>query len=124
MMVVREILGGAMSGTGNGIFMLMLLSVAVASVIGYVATIQSGKMMAGPISRMNIRKLNLGILAVIVILAALMTGAWGLAILMISSIIGLIPIIAGTARVHLSGCLIVPVLLMQFGLGVVFLSIL
>jgi len=123
MNVVREILGGAMSGAGNGIFVLMLLSVAVASVIGYAATIRSGKIMAGPISRLNIRKLNLGILIVIVILTVLMTGTWGLMILIISAIIGLIPIGAGTARVHLSGCLLIPVLLMQFGLDTVFLSL-
>jgi len=123
MNVVREILGGAMSGTGSGIFVLMLLSVAVASVIGYLATIRSGKMMAEFISKINMRKLNLGILIVIVVLTVLMTGAWGLLILAIVAIIGMIPICTGAARVHLSGCLLLPVVLMQFNLDVVFLSL-
>ncbi|MDR2865796.1 MAG: tripartite tricarboxylate transporter permease [Methanomassiliicoccaceae archaeon] len=124
MMVVREILGGSMTGPADGIFLLMLLSVAVASFIGYLAAIRSGRGMAGFISKVNMKKMNMTILAVIVVLVLLMTGAWGIAVLAISAIVGMIPISAGTARVHLSGCLLVPVLLMQFGLDAAFLSLL
>jgi len=121
MVVVREILGDTIFGTGNGIFILMLLSVAIASLIGYLATIRSGKMMAKMISRVNVRKMNAVILVVIVILVVAMTGVWGVFVLIISTLIGMIPIGAGTGRVHLSGCLLVPVILMQFGLDTVFL---
>ena len=121
MVVVREILGDSIYGIGNGIFILMLLSVAIASLIGYLATIRSGKVMARMISRINIRKMNAVILTVIVILVVAMTGVWGILVLIISTLIGMIPICAGTGRVHLSGCLLVPVILMQFGLDTVFL---
>jgi len=123
MVVVREILGDGLAGVGNWVFMLMLLSVAVASVIGYVATIRSGKMMARLMSHVNVKKMNMTILVAIVVLVLLMTGVWGLAVLAVSVIIGLIPIGAGIGRVHLSGCLLIPVILMQFGLDAMFLSL-
>jgi putative membrane protein len=123
MVVVREILGDSLAGIGNWVFMLMLLSVVVASTIGYAATIRSGAAVSRIISKVNVRKMNMTILAAIVILVFLMTGVWGLAVLAISSIIGMIPLSAGTGRVHLSGCLLVPVILMQFGLDAAFLAL-
>jgi putative membrane protein len=123
MLVVREILGGSMSGVGNWIFILMLLSVAIAAAIGYWATIRSGRTMVRFISKVNIRKMNAAIVIAVVALAAVMTGVWGIAILLVSSIVGLIPLSAGIGRVHLSGCLLLPVILMQFGLDVLFLSL-
>ncbi|MCL1905338.1 MAG: tripartite tricarboxylate transporter permease, partial [Methanomassiliicoccaceae archaeon] len=102
MMVVREILDGSMSGPGNWIFVLMLLSVVIASLIGYLATIYFGRGFSRSITKVNIRKMNMTILIVIVALTLLMTGAWGIAILVISSMIGMIPLSAGIGRVHLS----------------------
>ena len=123
MLVVREILGDSISGVGNWIFLLMLLSVAIASVIGYWATIRSGTAMSRFISKVDIRKMNAAIVILIVVLVTLMTGVWGIAILLVSSIVGLIPLSAGIGRVHLSGCLLIPVILLQFNLDVVFLSL-
>ncbi|MCL2785831.1 MAG: tripartite tricarboxylate transporter permease [Methanomassiliicoccaceae archaeon] len=123
MVVVRDIIGDGLNGVGNSIFMLMLLSVAIACTIGYCAAIRSGKTFSKFVSSVNIRKMNMTILATIIVLVALMTGLWGVAVLVISSIIGLIPISAGTGRVHLSGCLIVPVIITQFGLDTAFLSL-
>ena len=121
MIVVKEILGSGMGGIGGGVFILMLLSVAVAASIGYLAAIRSGKMLSRVIPKVNVRKMNMTILAAIVILVFLMTGGWGIALLIVSSLIGLIPLSAGTGRVHLSGCLLVPVLIMQLGLDTMFL---
>jgi len=124
MVVVKEIIGDSMSGFANGIFVLMLLSVVIASVIGYVASIRSGKMISERISKIDIKKLNMTVLVMIVILTILLTGVWGIAVLLISSVIGMIPLNAGIGRVHLSGCLLIPVVLMQFGLDPVFLYLL
>jgi putative membrane protein len=123
MMVVREILDGSMSGLGNWIFMLMLVSVVTASVIGYVATIRSGRWMAGFISKVNVKKMNMTIIAVIAALVLLTTGLWGMAILAISAVIGMMPLGAGIGRVHLSGCLLIPVIFVQLGLDGVFLTL-
>ena len=121
MIVVREILGDGLNGIGSGMFMLMLLSVSIASLIGYAAAIRSGRSMSKIISNIDVRKMNTVILAAVTVLVILLTGLWGLAILAVSAIIGLIPLSAGTGRVHLSGCLLVPVVLMQFGLDALFL---
>jgi putative membrane protein len=124
MLVVREILGADIMGAGlNSVFLLMLLSVSIAAVIGYRAAIRSGMVMAKHISKINIRKMNAAIVALVAVLTVLMTGVWGMGILLISSLIGLIPLSAGTGRVHLSGCLLIPVILMRFGLDTVFLSL-
>ncbi|MCL2143864.1 MAG: tripartite tricarboxylate transporter permease [Methanomassiliicoccaceae archaeon] len=123
MVAVREIIGDGMSGVANWMFMLMLLSVAIASLIGYWATIRSGKAMSKFITKVNVKKMNAAIVVIIITLTALMTGVWGIGILLISSIVGLIPISAGIGRVHLSGCLLIPVVLMQFGLDTAFLSL-
>jgi putative membrane protein len=123
MMVVREILDGSMNGFGNWIFMLMLVSVAAASVIGYIATIRSGRWMAGFISKVNVKKMNMTIIAVIIVLVLLTTGLWGVAILAISAVIGMMPLSAGIGRVHLSGCLLIPVIFVQLGLDSVFLTL-
>jgi putative membrane protein len=124
MAVVREIVDDGMSGFASGMFMLMLLSVVIASSIGYAASIRSGDVMSKVIPGMDVKKLNLAVLCLIAILTVLLTGLWGMAVLVISSVIGMIPLNAGTGRVHLSGCLLVPVVLMQFGLDTVFLSLL
>ena len=121
MIIVGEILGDSINGVGSGTFMLMLLSVSVALVIGYAAAVRSGKIMSAFISKVNVRKMNTVILAAITVLVVLLTGLWGLAVLAISALIGLIPLNAGTGRVHLSGCLLVPVVLIQFGLDTLFL---
>jgi putative membrane protein len=80
-------------------------------------------MMARMISHVNVRKMNGAIIVLIVALVVATTGAWGIFILIISTLIGMIPIGAGTGRVHLSGCLLVPVILMRFNLDSVFLSL-
>ena len=123
MLAVREILGNGIMGTGNGTFMLMLLSVSIAAAVGYWASIRSGKIISNFVPKMNIKKMNAAIAAFIVFLTVMMTGAWGIAVLLISSLVGLIPLSAGIGRVHLSGCLLMPVILMRFGLDVIFLSL-
>ena len=65
--------------------------------------------------------MNTAILVAITVLVVLLTGLWGLAVLAISALVGLIPLSAGAGRVHLSGCLLVPVVLIQFGLDALFL---
>jgi len=120
MLVVRDILGDSLNGIGNGVFLLMLLSVAVACTVGYMAVIRSGKTISSLIEKVNVRKMNMTILAAIVILVLLLTGLWGLAVLAVSTAVGLIPLNAGIGRVHLTGCLLIPVVLMQFGLDRVF----
>ena len=115
MIVVGDILGGSISGVGNGIFLLMLLSVLVAALIGYAATILSGKWISGAISNVKMRRFSRVVISAMAVLVALMTGWTGLFVLAVSSMLGLVPTAANVSRVHLSGCLIIPVILLRFG---------
>ena len=113
MLAAGEVLGDSLSGFGNGIFILMLLSVAVASLLGYAITIRSGRSMAGFVRNRDMNRMNRIIIVLMVILVALMTGTYGLLILLASTAAGLIPTSTNVSRVHLSGCLILPVLLLN-----------
>jgi TctA family transporter len=53
-----------------------------------------------------------------------MTGIPGLLLLVAATLIGLIPPRIGTDRVHLTGCLLVPITLYFFGLELPFTSLL
>lgn len=112
MVVIGDVLGGSLSGAGSEVFMLMLLSVAAASLIGYVVTIRSGLFLWNIVKGRNMAALNKAILVMMTILVALMTGWIGMLILAASSIVGLIPTSVNVSRVHLSGCLVIPAILL------------
>ena len=120
MLATGEVLGDSIFGFGNGIFVLMLLSVAVASLLGYIITIISGRSMAGFVRNRDMNRMNRVIIVLMIVLVALMTGPYGLLVLFASAVAGLIPTSVNVSRVHLSGCLILPVLILNSGLGVYF----
>lgn len=116
MVAIGEVLENSASGLDDGIFLVMLLSVAVACLVGYHATIKAGKWLSVTMVGRDIRRLNMVIIAVMVVLVILMTGLIGIVILAISTIVGFIPTSGSVSRVHLSGCLIIPVILLRIGL--------
>ncbi len=91
-------------------FSLLILSVLVASVLGYVLTIKMGLVFARRFSGANLSRLNQGIIALLLSLVAVFTGFPGLLVLGAATVTGLIPSRLGISRVHLSGCLLVPLL--------------
>lgn len=110
--VIGDILGDSVSGFMSEPFMMLLLSAGVASVLGYVLTIFSGRLMSGAVSRISQRRLNRTVIVILISLVVLTTGFWGIAILVCALIIGYIPVTAGMGKTSLCGCLILPVLLM------------
>ncbi len=110
-MAVKEIIGDALGGFCSEAFLLILVSVAFASCIGYAATIGCGKLMTGVSGRIPESVLNDSVLVLIVVLALIMTGPFGLAVLVLSAAVGMIPPRIGVSRICLTGCLMVPVLL-------------
>ena len=68
------------------------------------------------LQRMNMLVFNRVMLAAMIVLTILFCGYWGLVVLIVCTLIGLLPILLGTRRIHLTGCLIVPVLLFKLGL--------
>lgn len=116
MLVVKDVLGEGLTGFCSPSFAALLLSVAVASLLGYFITIRAGGALSSMISGSDASRMNKAILVVICCLVALMTGLNGLALLAVSTAVGMLPSVSGVSRITLCGCLMVPVLLMRIGL--------
>jgi len=110
-LAVREIIGDSLGGFCSEAFLMVLLSIAVASAAGYAITIQAGKGMAGLVGRVPTELLADAVLVLMAALVLLFTGPWGLAVLAVCAGIGMIPPALGISRVCLVGCLMVPSIL-------------
>lgn len=109
--VIKEIIGDSLEGFCSGPFLLILFSIGIASVFGYVATIECGKIMSRISERIPADLLNNVVLVLIVGLVLITVGPFGLPILIFATILGTIPPSLGIGRVCLIGCLMLPVLL-------------
>ena len=108
-LVIREIIGGGASGFCSPEFLLLLLSTAAASFLGYHLTIRAGRLMSSVAGRIDPAALNKAVIGLIIILVLLLTGPFGLLILVVSVVVGMIPQDAGVGRIPLTGCLMLPV---------------
>ena len=122
--IVSEILGDGIIGFMNDRFILLLLTAAVASLMGYHMTISCGRAMMHLTNRVDSRKLNIACLLTVTVLVYLLTGPYGLAVMAVSAFIGRLPIESGVSRIHLTGCLLIPTALSSMGLRDAVLSIL
>lgn len=111
-LVIKDIIGDGLEGFCTESFLLLLLSVAIATGAGYIITIMAGRIMANAVNRFDFVKLNKVIICFIIILIFILTGPFGIVIMIVSTIVGTIPVVIGMDRVPLIGCLIVPVLIM------------
>ncbi len=89
---------------------LMLFSVLLAALVAFGLTHVLGKMFANRFSRVPYRKLVIAVLTYLVIMIFLFAGPLGLLIGGVATCIGLIPPLVGVKRVHLMGCLILPIM--------------
>jgi putative membrane protein len=83
----------------------------VSSIIAYFATIRLGRAFAKHFHKVPYRKLIAAVAVMLVGLVFLLSGPLGLVIMMIATLIGFIPPTVGVKRVHLMGCLILPLLM-------------
>lgn len=116
MSVVNQILGGSPMDPSETVFIAMLVAMAFASIMAYVIMIRAGRIMCQMMEHVDIGRINLIILALMIVLTLLLTGYWGLVLLLLCTLIGLIPVVFDCNRIHLTGCLIVPVLIFRLGL--------
>jgi putative membrane protein len=110
-LVIKEMVGDGISGFCSPEFLLLLFSCAIASFIGYHAMISVGKTMSRLTDRIDSVLLNKAVICFIVVLVVLLTGPFGLLILLISSLIGMIPLDIDMGRIPLTGCLMLPVVI-------------
>jgi len=115
-LVIGEIIGDSLSGFATHSFMMVLLSAALGSLAGYVLTIMFGKLFSGAVEAIDQRTLSRTVLLALIALTIALTGPSGLLVLIISASVGMIPRYAGTGRIILCGCLILPVLVFKAGL--------
>ena len=116
-MAVKDIIGDSLSGFCSEAFMAILLSIAVASAVGYVMTIAAGKMLSGIYSSIPSDTLSTGVLILITALVLLMTGPWGLAVLALSTFLGYMPPASGVSRTCLACCIMIPALVSALGIS-------
>jgi putative membrane protein len=91
---------------------LFLLAVCfVAMAFGVFFSLRIGKWTAENITRINYRKLSLGIITFLSILAIWFSGLLGLYILITATAIGMLAPLANVKRIHLMACLVIPVVL-------------
>jgi len=67
---------------------------------------------ANRLQGMDIRMLNLGILAYLVCVVAIISGAGGLLLFATSTAVGLLPPLLGIRRTHVMGVIIVPAIML------------
>jgi putative membrane protein len=93
-----------------------LMVVGVLAACGaYLITIALSRM-AYRLDGIDSRSLNRAIVLFIVILCLLLTGPFGIFILLLSTSIGLLPQLVNVPRVYCMGAIMVPVMLFSFGI--------
>ena len=102
-------------GSVPGDMLLLLLAVVIAGVFGLFLTLYIGRWFASRYHRVPYRLLTKGIIVSLVVLVALFTGPVGLVVLAVGTCIGLLPPLVGVQRVHMMGCIVVPVVLYFLG---------
>ena len=128
LLVLKQMLGaegvGALSTATSTDTVTLLVSVFAAALLGYLITIRLGRRFAIKVGDLELDKLSEIIVISLVLLVLLMSGIPGMLLLLAATLLGLVPPRIGTNRVHLTGCLLVPITLFFFGLDVPFASFL
>ena len=117
----------ALSRTRNGVMValaelplpsmseLMVIGV-LAACLAYVVTISLSRS-AGWLNGINGRMLNRAVILFVVGLCILLTGPFGILILVLATLLGLVPHIINVSRVYCMGAIMVPVILYSFGIA-------
>lgn len=88
---------------------MMLVAVLVSSVLAYFMTLRLGRFFATNFHRVPYRWLVGSVCLLLIVLVLIFSGPLGLAIMVVATFLGSIPPTVGVRRVHLIGCLIVPI---------------
>jgi len=92
----------------------LLLCILFTSLVSYALTLGLGRKLLFKAQGRDLTKLNQGALFGMVILSFALAGPGGLLLLILSTLLGMVPGKVGISRVHLTGCLLLPILLYYF----------
>jgi putative membrane protein len=95
---------------------LMFIAVLITAIISLPLVILVGKVIATRCNKIPYTRICMFITIFLVAMIFLFSGVLGLTIAFIATCIGLIPPLIGIKRIHLMGCLILPVILYFFGI--------
>ncbi|UCD03716.1 MAG: tripartite tricarboxylate transporter permease [Candidatus Woesearchaeota archaeon] len=119
-LTVFYILGKARTGVISSLQQLlslnlqhyMILVVAALTSVGFgiMFGLKIGKIFANRISKINYRKVSKFIIVLIILLVVILTGLVGFVVLSVASAVGLLAPCLKVKRIHLMGCLIMPVI--------------
>lgn len=96
---------------------LLLLAALAAGLLAHAGTAALARPAARVLPRLPQRAVAAAALAAMAAVVLLFSGAWGLALFAVATALGLLPLAAGLGRVHLTGCLLLPVLAHRLGLA-------
>ncbi len=92
----------------------LLLCILFTSLVSYAMTLGLGRKLLLKAQGRDLTLLNKGALVGMVILSFILAGPGGLLLLTLSTLLGMVPGKIGISRVHLTGCLLLPILLYYF----------
>lgn len=98
------------------LFLLLLFGVVISSTLAYLLTLIIGRKFAKIHQYLEYDKMSKAIITFLFVMMFLLSGPLGVFVGLISTGIGLIPPLYGIKRVHLMGCIILPVILFFTGL--------
>ena len=112
-LAVWEVAGDSVSGFMSPLFLALLLAMAVAALAGFYLTIASGRVFSRVLGRMDQRRMNTAVALAVSVLVLLLTGPFGLAVMILCAVAGFIPNACGTGRAVLCGSLLLPALIFR-----------
>lgn len=114
-LAIGEISGDSLDGFMSPGFLILLMVTAAASLMGYWLTVWSGRLVSGIVSGIDPGRMGRTVIVILILITFVLNGPWGLAVLGGSTLVGLLPRVCGTGRMVLCGCLLLPVLMFEFG---------
>ena len=111
---MKEVLGG--DTLPFELFPLFLVSVLVGCAVGHRVLLCAGRWFALTAANMNVPRMNRIIMVLLIMLTIVFNGVPGVLVLLVSTMLGMVPPAMGVGRVHLTGCLLLPVLLFLLGI--------
>lgn len=98
------------------VLMAALLAVAFSGLLSFVVLTRASGVLASRFSDVSYDRVSVAVVVALVVGSLVTTGFFGLQVLVVGTVLGMVPPLLGVRRTHLMGCLLLPVMLYFFGL--------
>ncbi len=100
----------------TNILILILIVILISGIISFFLTKELSKFSIKKIQNLNYKKISIITLGILLIITLLVSGIFGLIVLILSTLTGIYCINQNVKRTLMMGCLMVPVILLYFGI--------